>query len=140
MAGGVTFWGMREGIRIEVSAADGGRLEPIVAERNSPQQHVWRARIILATAAGRGTAEIMRRAELFKPCVWRWQERFMGAGVAGLLRDRSSRPGLRPSPTPAACAATAHAATSGESDCRSWSAGRRRRGNPASARPSARRR
>ena len=41
------------------------------------KKHVWRARIILATAAGCGTAEIMRRAEVSKPCVWRWQERFM---------------------------------------------------------------
>jgi hypothetical protein len=53
--------GMREGISIEVSAADRDRLERIVADRNSPQKHVWRARIILASAAGCGTAEIMRR-------------------------------------------------------------------------------
>ena len=44
---------MREGISIEVSAADRDRLERIVADRNSPQKHVWRARIILATAAAR---------------------------------------------------------------------------------------
>jgi hypothetical protein len=70
---------MREGISIEVSAADRDRLERIVADRNSPQKHVWRAKIILATAAGCGTTEIMRRAEVSKPCVWRWQERFMRA-------------------------------------------------------------
>jgi len=27
----------------------------------------------------------MRRAGVSKPCVWRWQERFMREGVAGLL-------------------------------------------------------
>ena len=43
---------MREGITVEVSAADRARLEAIVADRNSPQKHVWRARIILATADG----------------------------------------------------------------------------------------
>jgi transposase len=89
---------MREGISIEVSAADRGRLERVVADRNSPQKHVWRARIILATAAGCGTAEIMRRAEVSKPCVWRWQERFMREGVAGLVRDRTRKPGLPPLP------------------------------------------
>ena len=89
---------MREGISIEVSAADRGRLERVVADRNSPQKHVWRARIILATAAGCGTAEIMRRAEVSKPCVWRWQERFMRAGMAGLVRDRTRKPGLQPLP------------------------------------------
>lgn len=35
--------GMRTGITIEVSAADRARLEAIVADRNSPQKHVWRA-------------------------------------------------------------------------------------------------
>jgi hypothetical protein len=54
---------------------------------------VWRARIILATAEGCGTDEIMRRAGVSKPCVWRWQERFMSEGVAGLLRDKTRKPG-----------------------------------------------
>src|SRR5215469_3253428 len=89
---------MREGISIEVSAADRERLAAVVADRNSPQKHVWRARIILATAAGCGTGEIMRRAGVSKPCVWRWQERFMRQGAAGLLRDMSRKPGLPPLP------------------------------------------
>ena len=82
---------MREGISIEVSAADRERLVAVVADRNSRQKHVWRARIILATAEGCGTAEIMRRAGVSKPCVWRWQERFMREGVAGLLHDKCQR-------------------------------------------------
>src|SRR4051794_7249759 len=32
---------MREGISVEVSAADRARLEAVVADRNSPQKHVW---------------------------------------------------------------------------------------------------
>jgi hypothetical protein len=96
--GSVACCGMREGISIEVSAADRDRLERIVADRNSPQKHVWRARIILATAQGCGTAEIMRRAKVSKPCVWRWQERFMREGVAGLVRDKTRKPGLPPLP------------------------------------------
>ena len=31
-----------------------------------------------------------------KPCVWRWQERFMSEGVDGLLRDKSRPPGIAP--------------------------------------------
>jgi hypothetical protein len=31
-----------------------------VSNRNAPQKHVWRAKIILATADGSGTSEIMR--------------------------------------------------------------------------------
>jgi hypothetical protein len=51
---------MREGIVVEVSAADRVRLEAVVADRNRPQKHVWRARIVLLTAAGLGTNAVMR--------------------------------------------------------------------------------
>src|SRR5512132_3213290 len=81
--------GMRRDVTVEVSAADRARLEAVVADRNSPQKHVWRAKIILATAEGLGTAEIMRRSGKSKPSVWRWQERFMTDGVDGLLRDKT---------------------------------------------------
>jgi transposase len=90
---------MRVGISIEVGPADRERLAAVVADRNSRQKHVWRARIILATAEGCGTAEIMRRAGISKPCVWRWQERFMREGVAGLLHDKTRKPGLPPLPS-----------------------------------------
>jgi transposase len=80
---------MRNGIIVEVDAADRVRLEAVVADRNSPQKHVWRARLVLLTADGHGTVEIMRRAGTSKVAVWRWQERFMTAGVAGLLRDKT---------------------------------------------------
>src|SRR3954468_12017449 len=90
--------GVREEISFEVSAADRERLAAVAAGRGSPQKHVWRAAIILASAAGCGTAEIMRRAGVSKPCVWRWQRRFMEAGVDGLLRDKTRRPGKAPVP------------------------------------------
>src|ERR1700761_9354694 len=80
---------MRTGIVIDVSSADRTRLEAVVADRNSPQKHVWRARIVLLTAAGCGTNEIMRAAGVAKTAVWRWQERFMQAGGGGLLRDKT---------------------------------------------------
>src|SRR5512134_2823551 len=82
-------WRMRKGITTEVSAADRVRLEAVVADRNSPQKYVWRARIVLLTADGHGTNEIMRRTAKSKTAVWRWQERFMQAGVDGLLRDKT---------------------------------------------------
>ncbi len=41
---------MRTGVVVEVTAADRARLEAVVADRNSPQKHVWRARIVLLTA------------------------------------------------------------------------------------------
>ncbi len=51
---------MRTGIIVEVSASDRERLAAIVADRNAAQKHVWRAHIVLLTADGCGTAEIMR--------------------------------------------------------------------------------
>jgi hypothetical protein len=87
---------MRTGIHIEVTSEDTKRLEAIVAARGSPQKHVWRARIILATAKGLGTQAIMAATGKSKPCVWRWQERFMAEGVDGLLRDKSRPPGIAP--------------------------------------------
>jgi Homeodomain-like domain len=95
MVGLCKAWWMRKGITIEVSAAERARLESVVADRNSPQKHVWRAGIILATADGFGTAGIMRRTGKSKPCVWRWQARFMIEGLEGLLRDKT-----RPSRVP----------------------------------------
>jgi hypothetical protein len=83
---------MREGITVEVSAADRARLEAIVADRNSPQKHVWRARTVLLTADGLGTGEILRRAGTSKVTVWRWQERFVrGCRRAVAHKTRSSR-------------------------------------------------
>jgi transposase len=80
---------MLNGITIAVTAKDRTKLEAVVADRNSPQKHVWRARIVLLTADGCGTAEIMRSSGTSKSAVWRWQERFMHEGVAGLLRDKT---------------------------------------------------
>src|SRR5438477_509071 len=92
--------GMRTGITVDVKAADRARLEAIVADRNSPQKHVWRARIVLLTADGLGTNEIMRQTAKSKTCLWRWQERFMQTGVEGLLHDRT-RPSRVPPLPPA---------------------------------------
>src|SRR5439155_11223182 len=89
---------MRTGIIVDVNAADRARLEGIVAARNSPQKHVWRARIVLLTADGLGTNEIMRRTDKSKTCLWRWQERFMHEGVDGLLRDRTRPSRVAPLP------------------------------------------
>jgi transposase len=80
---------MRTGVTVHPNPTDRKRLRAIVDDRNSRQKHVWRARIVLATADGLGTAAIMRTAGVSKTVVWRWQARFMEEGVAGLLRDKT---------------------------------------------------
>ena len=87
---------MRSGVEVRLDPVDRERLEAVVADRNSLQKHVWRAEILLLTADGFGTNEIMRRTGKSKPCVWRWQERFMTDGVDGLLRDKTRPPGKAP--------------------------------------------
>jgi len=91
---------MRTGISLTIPPADRRRLEALVQDRNTPQKHVWRAAIVLHTADGLGTMEIMRRTGTSKTCVWRWQERFAEEGVAGLLRDKT-RPSRIPPLAPA---------------------------------------
>jgi hypothetical protein len=89
---------MRQGTASHVSPADRRRLEAIVADRNSPQKHVWRAKVALAAADGHGTAAIGRRAGLSRPSVRRWRERFVQESVAGLLQDKTRKPGTPPLP------------------------------------------
>ena len=86
----------RDDICIYVSPVNRARLEAIIADRNSKAKAIWRARIVLATAEGRGTNAIMRLTGKSKPCVWRWQERYIAEGVDGLMRDKTRSPGRKP--------------------------------------------
>ena len=88
----------RDDICIYVSPSNRARLAALVVARCTPSKVVWRAKIVLATADGHGTNEIMRRTGKSKPCVWRWQERYVEEGVDGLLRDKTRPPGKKPLP------------------------------------------
>ena len=83
----------RDDICLYLGPADRAQLQTLLTDRNTPRKVVWRAEIVLATADGCGTNEIMRRAETSKPTVWRWQERYLDEGVAG--GSGATRPGLR---------------------------------------------
>jgi transposase len=87
---------MRAGKSITVSLADRRRLENLIDDRNVAQKYVWRAEIVLFTADGAGTNEIMRRTCKSKTCVWRWQERFLEEGFEGLLRDKTRPSRIKP--------------------------------------------
>jgi transposase len=87
---------MRTGISITVCARDRLSLEAAISNGNTAQKHARRCVVVLLTAAGHGTAAIMRATGFARTGVWRWQERFMHEGVAGLLRDRTRPPGQRP--------------------------------------------
>ena len=85
----------RDDICLYLGPADRAQLEALRTDRNTSRKVVWRAGIVLATADGCGTNEIMRRSETSKPTVWRWQERYLDEGVDGLRRDKT-----RPSRVP----------------------------------------
>src|SRR5256886_8267434 len=87
---------MHERTNIQLSRADRSKLKAVVANRNSPQKHAWRAKIVLLTADGRGTAEIMQATGKAKTVIWRWQERFRDEGAAGLWRDKTRRSRIPP--------------------------------------------
>jgi (2R)-phospho-3-sulfolactate synthase (ComA) len=69
---GMLVWGMREGIIVEVTAADRVRLEAVVADRNSPQKHVWRARIVLLTAVLSNHAMTSKSSPFFRSLLTRY--------------------------------------------------------------------
>jgi transposase len=79
-----------------VSVEDRQRLAAIVADRNRPQKHIARARIALLSADRLDVAAIAREAGISRPAVWRWQGRYAEAGVEGLLRDKTRKPGKLP--------------------------------------------
>ena len=80
---------------IWLSPAERATLEGLVSGRNTPQKLVWRARIVLLSADGIGTMTIVRLVGKSKVTVWRWQERYLAKGIAGLRRD-ATRPGRKP--------------------------------------------
>jgi len=86
--------GMNKGIKVRLGPGDRERLEAVIGSGNSPQKHVWRARIVLLSAAGVGTMAIQRQTGKGKPTIWRWQRRFTNEGVDGLLHD-ATRPGRK---------------------------------------------
>jgi hypothetical protein len=59
---------------------------------------------VLLSAERLEVAAVARRAGISRPAVWRWQRRYAEAGVDGLLRDKTRKPGK----TPLGDAAVAH--------------------------------
>jgi len=90
------FWGMAQTVSIIVRSEDRARLAAVAADRNRPQKHVQRARIILLSADKLPVADVARQAGISRPAVWRWQQRFAEEGVDGMLRDKTRKPGKAP--------------------------------------------
>jgi hypothetical protein len=73
---------MRERINIQLSA-DRNELKSVVANRNSPQKHVWRTKIVLTTADGHGHC---------RNHAGHWQGQNGDLALAGTVRRASGPP------------------------------------------------
>src|SRR3954451_15066355 len=87
---------MAQSVCLGVPAGDRARLEAIVADRNRPQKHVARARLVLLSADRLDRAAIARRAGISRPAVWRWQRRYAEAGGGGPPPGKTKKPRQAP--------------------------------------------
>ena len=87
---------MAKTVSVIIGAEDRQRLAAVVGDRNRPQKHVQRARIVLLSAARLPVLTVASQVGVSRPSVWRWQQRFAEAGVDGLLRDKTRKPGKTP--------------------------------------------
>jgi transposase len=87
---------MRKIERLLVAATDRERLEKLVADRNTSQKIVWRARIVLAASDGMTAKAIAATVGKSELTVRRWRRRYQAAGVEGLLKDASRPPRRKP--------------------------------------------
>ena len=85
---------MRTSKRINVDDKDRVQLNQVVRNGNTPQKAALRARIVLFSADGIPTGEIMRQLGTTTPTITRWRSRYESDGISGLLKDRS-RPGRK---------------------------------------------
>jgi hypothetical protein len=79
-----------------LSVADRDWLQGIAGDRNQRRKHVERARIFLASAERKPAQRVAAQVGVSRPTVWRWQQRYAEAGVEGLLRDKTRKPGKAP--------------------------------------------
>ena len=75
---------------------DRAELEGLASNGNTRQKIAKRARIVLLTADGLSVNAIMREAGASKTSVWNWPKRYLEAGIEGLKKDKSKKPGKAP--------------------------------------------
>src|SRR5262249_37954168 len=87
---------MAQQVCVVLNNAEREELVAIAADRNRPRKHVERARIALAAADRHAAQRVAQSIGVSRPTVWRWQNRFAGAGVEGLRGDKPRKPGKAP--------------------------------------------
>jgi transposase len=75
-----------------VAPGDRTVLERLAAGGKTPQKLAARARVVLLSGRGLGTAAIAHEARVSKPTVWRWQEAYLEGGGERLRKDKGKGP------------------------------------------------
>jgi len=79
---------------LRVSRTDREWLEALVRSGKTPQRVALRARLVLGAAEGRANRALAQDLGISRPTVLLWRQRYVDAGVAGLLKD-APRPGRK---------------------------------------------
>jgi len=79
---------------LRVSSEDREWLEALIRSGQTPQRVALRARLVLGAAAGRANHALAQELGISRPTVLLWRQRYVEAGVAGLLKD-APRPGRK---------------------------------------------
>lgn len=83
---------------MELTMEQRAELESWVRRGSTPHKRVQRAEMILLTADGVASSEIVRRLRTTYPTLTRWRNRFRQAGVEGLRKGKTRTPGISPLP------------------------------------------
>lgn len=106
---------------IELTRKERAELEALASNGNTAQKIAKRARIVLLTADGLSVNAIMRAAQASKTSVWNWPKRFIEAGIDGLRKDKTKKPGKAPLPDAVKAKVVEMAATSRPENATHWS-------------------
>src|ERR1700761_4881102 len=86
---------MAQTVCILLGAEDRTRLAAIIDDRNRPQKHVQRAKIVLLSAERLPVLEVARRTGASRPAVWRGQQRFAATRGGGAVGAKAAGVSLR---------------------------------------------
>ena len=111
---------MAQTVCVIVDTSDRKQLEAIASGRQRPRKHVERARVVLASIGGPPVQQVAETVGVSRPMVWRWQQRFAEAGVDGLLRDKTRKPGKVPIPAETVARVVALTCCSPPSEATHW--------------------
>src|SRR5215218_9511111 len=87
---------MAQSVCLITPAGDRARLEAVVADRNRPQKHVARARLVLLSGERLEVATVARLAGISRPAVCRGQQRYAERGGEGPRRKKTGKLGKAP--------------------------------------------